>query len=103
LLFCLFFFFVVFLVFFCFFLFVFLFCFLVQVTASLRLSDGAILVVDPIDSKNRALCPQTETVLRQALAERVRPVLFLNKVRSAGITIERSAPLINALPSRLTA
>ena len=51
-----------------------------EVSAALRLSDGAILVVDPADAKGRALCPQTETVLRQALAERVRPVLFLNKM-----------------------
>jgi elongation factor 2 len=50
------------------------------VTTSLRLSDGAILVVDPADTKHGALSPQTETVLRQALQERVRPVLFLNKV-----------------------
>ena len=47
-----------------------------EVTRSLRVVDGAILVVCGVDG----IMPQTETVLKQALRERVKPVLFINKV-----------------------
>ncbi len=47
-----------------------------HVTRSMRAVDGAILVVDPVEG----VMPQTETVLRQALKERAKPVLFVNKV-----------------------
>jgi elongation factor 2 len=47
-----------------------------HVTRGLRLTDGAIIVVDAIEG----IMVQTETVTRQAMAELVRPVLFVNKV-----------------------
>ncbi len=34
------------------------------------------------------VCVQTETVLRQAIAERIRPVLFMNKMDLALLTLQ---------------
>ena len=47
-----------------------------HVTRSMRAVDGVVLVVDPVEG----VMPQTETVLRQALKEKAKPVLFINKV-----------------------
>ncbi len=47
-----------------------------DVTRAMRAIDGAIIVVCAVEGK----MPQTETVVRQALKERVKPVLFINKV-----------------------
>ncbi len=47
-----------------------------EVVRAMRAVDGVILVVDAVEG----VMPQTETVLRMALRERVKPVLFINKV-----------------------
>jgi elongation factor 2 len=47
-----------------------------DVTRAMRAIDGVIILVDSVEG----IMPQTETVIRQALKERVRPALFINKV-----------------------
>src|SRR3990167_1989442 len=47
-----------------------------NVTRAMRAIDGTIVLVCAVEG----IMPQTETVIKQALRERVRPVLFINKV-----------------------
>ncbi len=47
-----------------------------EVSAAVRLSDGALLVVDSLEG----VCAQTHAVLKQAWEERVTPLLVLNKI-----------------------
>ena len=47
-----------------------------KVTRALRLIDGVVIVVDAVEE----IITQSETVIKQALQEGVKPVLFINKV-----------------------
>lgn len=47
-----------------------------DVTRAMRAVDGAIVLVDAVEG----VMPQTETVIMQSLKDRVKPILFINKV-----------------------
>ncbi|MFA5929661.1 MAG: elongation factor EF-2 [Candidatus Micrarchaeia archaeon] len=47
-----------------------------HVTRAMRAVDGVVLVVDSVEG----IMPQTETVLRQALKEKAKPSIFINKI-----------------------
>lgn len=47
-----------------------------EITTALRITDGALLVVD----YNEGVCLETDNILRQAMREKVRPALMINKI-----------------------
>jgi elongation factor 2 len=47
-----------------------------NVTRAMRAIDGTVVLVCAVEG----IMPQTETVIKQALRERVKPILFINKV-----------------------
>jgi len=70
-----------------------------RVTRSIRAIDGAVVVVDSVEE----IMVQTETVTRQALEDRVRPVLYINKIDRLIKELRLSSEQIQERISRIIA
>jgi elongation factor 2 len=70
-----------------------------KVTRALRTIDGAVVLVDAVEE----VMAQTELVVQQALEERVRPVLFINKVDRLVTELQLNAPQIEKKFTRIIA
>ncbi len=68
-----------------------------KVTRALRAVDGVVVLVDAVEE----IMAQTEIVVRQALEERVRPVLFINKVDRLITELQLSAKQIQQKLDRI--
>ena len=68
-----------------------------KVTRALRAIDGAVVLVDAVEE----IMAQTEIVTRQALEQRVRPVLFINKVDKLITELHLSAEQIEKKLNRI--
>lgn len=68
-----------------------------NVTRAMRAVDGTVVLICAVEG----VMPQTETVVRQALKERVKPVLFINKmdrlVKELKLSPEKIAERVMAL------
>jgi elongation factor 2 len=68
-----------------------------KVTRAMRAIDGAIVVVDAVEG----VMAQTESVIRSAIKERVKPVLFINKIDRLIKELKLSAPQIQERFSKI--
>jgi elongation factor 2 len=70
-----------------------------RVTRALRAIDGVVVVSDSVEG----IMTQTETVTRQALEERVRPVLYINKIDRLVKELRLDAPAMQKWLSNIIA
>jgi elongation factor 2 len=70
-----------------------------RVTRALRAIDGVVVVSDCVEG----IMTQTETVTRQALEERVRPVLYINKIDRLVKELRLDAPAMQKWLSNIIA